>query len=194
VAGATVAALGAAGALSAGAFGSSGSTTVFLVSNQGADITPARCQTMGGCGPVVTAPVVLAAGQQYKIHVNGTISVWSNWPPGFCGHPLRARYPTPGPNAPTSDDAVFRFAIHLRPSNGVCAPLPRKTGLFQINLGSGWFSPTAVGNPTKPSRDHGDQHPYTFVVIGHGAQPRFRYVDNHPSDNSGKLKIVVSGG
>lgn len=183
-----------AGALSAAAFGSGASSTVFLISNQGPDITPAQCQAMGGCGPTVTAPLRLARGQTYLVHVTGTISVWGFWVAHPCGHPLaRPAYPIPGvPNTPTGDDAVFRFAIHLRPANGRCVRLPIKMGLFQINLGSGWFVPTAVGNPSKPSRDHGDQHPYTFMVTGQGERPRFRFVDNHPSDNDGEFKITVS--
>jgi hypothetical protein len=193
VAAAGVAAIAVAGALSAAASGSPASSTVFLISNRGVDITEPQCDAQGGCGPEVSDPMVLAAGQSYTVKVSGTVSVWNVWSDRPCGHPLKAAYPTPGRNTPTSDDAVFRFAFRTRALG--CPPLPRHMGLFQINVGSGWFTPVAVGNPTRPSGDdHGLQHPYTFIVKGIGAHVEFRFVDPHPSDNSGKFKIEVSGG
>jgi hypothetical protein len=182
----------AAGAGSAVALGAAPGTAVLLQSNRGVDMSQAECNAHGGCGPTVRAPVVLAAGQSYTIRVTGTISVWGTWS-NPCGHPEpRPEYLTPGvPVTPTGDDAVFRFANHT--TNRDCRTLPRKTGLFQINLGSGWFSPTAVGNPSSPHGNQGgEQHPYTFRVTGQGKPPQFRYVDFHPSDNDGALKIVIS--
>jgi len=181
---------GVAGVLSAGALGSTASgATVFLDSNHGPDITRAQCNAMGGCGPTVSAPVVLEAGKHYTIQVSGTISVFGYWVAHPCGHPgAHPIYPTSGPNNPTSDDAVFRFAIHSR---GPCSNLPRRTGLFQINLGQGWFSPTPAGNPSRPTRGI---HAYRFEVVGDGAAPSFRFVDYHPSDNTGAFRIVVGGG
>lgn len=189
--------LGAAGIAVAAVSAASASpppTVVYLASNAGPDITAEACAAQHGCGPMVSAPTVLRAGQSYTIRVQGTISAWSYWVAHPCGNPEpRAEFPTPGPLTPTSDDAQFRFAIHLRPI-GSCAPLPRKTTLFQINLGSGWFHPIAVGNPSRPSqrRSESDQHPYLFRVIGQGVAPSFRYVDYHPSDNNGKFKISIS--
>jgi hypothetical protein len=138
---------------------------------------------------VVTAPVVLLPGHTYSVRVTGTIAVWNFWPSKFCGHALpRPLYPTPGPNVMTSDDAVFRFAVH---SNVRCPKLPFHTGLFQINTGSGWFVPTAVGNPQQPTG--GAEHPYRFLIHGQGVAPQFRFVDYIVSDNHGSFRIVISG-
>ena len=193
-AGLATAAAGATGILSAVALAGTPATTVFLKSNEGRDTTQAACNAAHGCGPTVAAPVVLTKGQSYTIRVTGTISVWNFWASQHCGTPEPSpEFPTAGPVTPTGDDAVFRFASHVREANGHCDPLPFKPGLFQFNLGSGWYTPTALGNPTKPSGNRGeDQHPYWFRVTGLGAAPRFRFVDYHPSDNHGKFKIVIS--
>jgi hypothetical protein len=187
-------AAGASGILSAAALAGTPATTVFLRSNEGPDISQAACRAAHGCGPTVKASVLLSAHQSYTIRVTGTISVWNFWAAAHCGTPEpRPEYPTAGEITPTGDDAVFRFAIHMRDPSGRCDPVPFRSGLFQMNLGSGWFSPSALGNPRTPSRDHGDdQHPYAFRVIGQGVAPRFRFVDYHPSDNHGKFKIVIS--
>ena len=186
---ATIALLGAGAVLSAGAVGSPHSTTVFLVSNRGVNVTRAQCAAMGGCGPTVTAPVVLLSGHTYTVRVTGTIAVWNFWPSTFCGHALpRPLYPTPGPTVMTSDDAVFRFAVH---SSVHCPHFPLRTGLFQINTGSGWFVPTAVGNPQQPTG--GAEHPYKFVIRGQGVPAQFRFVDYIVSDNHGSFRIVLSG-
>jgi hypothetical protein len=190
--GSALAAVLAIGAASA-ALAASPSVTVFLQSNKGPDISRAQCAAMGGCGPTVEAPIILKAGQSYSIRVTGTVSPWSFYI-NPCGKPEpRPEYPTPGLVTQTAEDAQFLFASHLRGSAGQCHTLPFKRGMFQINLGSGWFHPIAVGNPSQPSGNVGkDQHPYTFRLIGQGVRPRFRYVDNHPSDNDGAFKIVIS--
>jgi hypothetical protein len=168
-------------------------TRVFLESNNAPDISRAMCDAMGGCGPTVEAPVTLVSGQAYSIRVTGTVSPWSFYI-NPCGKPEpRPEFPTPGLVTMTAEDAQFLFASHLRGAGGRCHPMPFKRGMFQINLGSGWFHPIAVGNPSVPSGDQGRvQHPYRFRVIGQGARPRFRYVDNHPSDNNGAFKIVIT--
>lgn len=184
---AAAAALLGTGILSAAALGSTPTTTTYLVSNHGRDISPATCNARGGCGPEATANLVLRTGQSYTIRVSGTISVWDFWSDP-CGSPLpHPQFPTPGQSTPTGDDILFRFADHVHFSGNRCEPLPRRTGLFQINLGSGWFLPTALGNPSRPTRSH----EYSFRVVGQGAQPRFRFVDYHPSDNDGKFRIVI---
>lgn len=186
---------GACGLLSAAALAGTPATTVFLKSNDGPDISQAACRAAHGCGPMLKAPVVLTANQSYTIRVTGTVSAWSFWATAHCGTPEpRPEYLTSGTTpTPTGDDAVFRFAFHMRDPSGRCDRVPYRSGLFEMNLGSGWFAPRALGNPTTPSSDHGgDQHPYTFRVTGQGVAPRFRYVDYHPSDNNGKFKIVIS--
>lgn len=189
----------AVGVVAAGApvaLASTPATTVFLASNKGPDLTPAQCRARGGCGPQVTAPVVLRAQQTYTIRVTGTVSAWSFWAPGPCGKPEpRPEFPTRGAVTPTSDDAQFRFAFHLSRTTGCGAPLPlpRKVPYFQMNLGNGWIHPTAANNPSRPSGNNlHAQHPYMFQVIGQGAKPKFRYNDNHPSDNDGQFKIVIT--
>jgi hypothetical protein len=177
------------------ALGATPQTVVFLSSNKGQNVTRAECAARHGCGPEVTTPIVLRSGHQYQIVVTGTVSVWEFWP-APCGQPEpRPEFPTLPTRiriTPTGDDAQFRFAFHIA-GRADCRPLPYKTGLFQMNLGSGWFHPIAVGNPSKPSGDHGDvQHPYTFLVSGEGSEPKFRFVDYHPSDNSGKFRIAIS--
>jgi hypothetical protein len=181
----------AAGSL---AWGSTSETVVFLASNRGQDVTPAQCVARGGCGPEVTAPVVLAARQQYVIRVSGTVAVWNIWGRESCGKPeTRPEFPTSSPTTPTSDDAQFRFAIHRLHPGGHCRSIPFTMPLFQINLGAGWFHPIAVGDPSRPSADHGgEQHPYDFRVTGAGVAPRFRFDDNHPSDNNGQFRIAIS--
>jgi hypothetical protein len=181
--------------VSSAALGATSPTVVFLASNNGKNITRAECAARRGCGPQVTAPVVLQSGHRYKIVVAGTVSVWEFWP-APCGRPEpRPEFPTSptrGFATPTGDDAQFRFAFHVA-GRGECHPLPRKSSLFQINLGSQWFHPIAVDNPTTPSGDQGGvQHPYTFVVTGAGREPKFRFVDHHPSDNTGKFRIAIS--
>lgn len=186
---AITAVLAAGAVLSAVALASPHSTTVFLVSTKGVDMTRGQCVAMGGCGPSVTAPVVLLPGHVYTVRVTGTIAVWNFWPSTFCGHALpRPLYPTPGPVVMTSDDAVFRFAVH---SSAHCPHLPWRTGLFQINTGSGWFVPTAVGNPQQPTG--GAEHPYKFLIRGQGVAPQFRFVDYIVTDNHGSFRIVISG-
>lgn len=189
---AAVAALASASALASTAIGAGGTTTVFLASNDAHDMSRAHCVAQGGCGAVVQAPVVLQAGARYEIKVSGTVSAW-NFSHYRCGHALSGpQYPTEGGSTPTTDDAQFRFAS---PGIGGCGRLPVKTGLFQIDLGDGWFHPIANGDPTRPSGDPRHvQHPYTFTVTGLGSAPKFRYVDYHPSDNSGEFKVVVVAG
>ncbi len=183
------AATGAASLLGSAAFASGHRTVVFLASNNAPDVTPEMCMASQGCGSQVTAPVTLKAGQGYAIRVTGTVSPWSYWHEP-CGKPEpRAEFPTPGAVTPTGDDAQFRFAIHLHCHRSIPFTMP----LFQINLGSGWFHPIAVGNPSKPSGNRGKvQHPYTFRVLGEGVEPQFRYVDYHPSDDNGQFKIVIT--
>jgi|ERR1700677_2527159 len=178
-------------------------TTFYLNSYEPADQTHSFCAgenmllstTPPGCGDSVTAPVVLASGQSYLLLVNGAVSAWGAWPVVHCGtaEPSSA-FPSPGrASTPAGDDAQFRFAVPL--ASG-CPALPEKTSLFQVDLGSGWFHPIAISNPSTPSKDYkklGLQHPYLFKLVGEGVAPQFRFVDYHPSDNSGEFKIVVFG-
>jgi hypothetical protein len=191
---ASVGAFAIAAAAGSVAWGSTSETVVFLASNKGHDVTPAQCIARGGCGPEVTAPVVLASGQRYLINVSGTVAVWNTWRRESCGKPeARPEFPSSGVNTPTSDDAQFRFAIHRLHLGRRCRSLPFKMPLFQMNLGKGWFHPIAVGDPSQPSSDQGSvQHPYTFEAIGAGVAPSFRFDDNHPSDNSGEFRIATS--
>lgn len=190
----SVAAFVIAAAVGSMAWGSNSDTVVYLASNKGQDITPGQCIARGGCGPEVIAPVVLTAGQPYLVRVSGTVAVWNIWRREPCGKPeARPEFPTSSQTTPTSDDAQFRFALHRLHPGSHCRSLPFKMPLFQINLGSGWFHPVAIGNPSKPSSDQGHvQHPYTFRATGGGVAPRFRFDDNHPSDNGGEFRIVIS--
>src|SRR5215475_11023752 len=116
-------------------------------------MTKAACQALGGCGPTVAARTALAAHRRYTIRVSGTVSAWNFWADTPCGKPeRRPQFPTSKTTTPTGDDAVFQFASHL-PNGADCPQLPAKTSSFQINLGDGWFHPTAAGNPSRPSRD-----------------------------------------
>jgi hypothetical protein len=179
-------------------------TTFYLNSYNPVDASGAFCSganllvttTPPGCGNSVTAPVVLASGSSYSVLVTGAVSAWGAWPFRRCGKPdPSSQFGSPGiANVPAGDDAQFRFAIPL--STGKCAHLPKKTSIFQVNLGSGWVHPVASGNPAKPSGDGDkahDQHPYTFTFTGEGIAPQFRFIDYHASDNSGQFKIVISG-
>ncbi len=187
-----MAAVAAALLFAAWGWGNRHAVVVYLVSNDAPDSSHALCNANFGCGPVVTAPITLRNGKRYLIRVSGTISVWHFWAPDPCGKPEPApEFPT-GPTTPTGDDAQFRFAINNPGPNG-CAPTPVKTNFFQINLGSGWFHPIALGDPSTPSRDrHHSQHPYYFSVTGEGVQPMFRFIDFHSSDNDGKFQIVIA--
>jgi hypothetical protein len=152
--------------------------------------------TPPGCGNEVTAPVVLEAGTSYTVNVIGAVSPWGAWPYRRCGKPEpSSEFASPGlANRPAGDDAQFRFAIPLY--LGTCPRLPEKVSFFQVDLGGGWFHPLANGDPSKPPGDNdpaGDQHPYTFAFTGEGVAPHFRYIDYHPSDNSGRFKIIISG-
>jgi hypothetical protein len=52
--------------------------------------------------------------------------------------------------------------------------------------------PIANGDPSKPSANkRTTQHPYTFSFTGEGVAPQFRFVDFHPSDNSGQFRITI---
>jgi hypothetical protein len=178
-------------------------TTFYLDSYNPVDGTPAFCSganmmattTPPGCGNAVTSPVVFNP-TPYTVVVTGAVSAWHEWPFRRCGRPdPSAEFATPGKfNEPVGDDAQFRFAKPLY--IGKCPPMPKKSSFFQVNLGSGWFHPIADGEPTKPSGDVGKppiQHPYTFTFTGQGVAPQFRFVDFHPSDNSGQFKIVATG-
>ncbi len=152
--------------------------------------------TPPGCGSEVTAPVVLASGTSYTATVTGAVSAWGSWPFNRCGKPEpSSQFASPGiSNKPAGDDAQFRFAI---PLYGIkCHFKVQKTAYFQANLGGGWFHPVAVNGPSKPSGDNKsptEQHPYTFTFVGEGVAPQFRYIDHHPSDNSGQFKIAITG-
>jgi hypothetical protein len=196
----TACAAAVVGGLAASAEGAaSASETLFLDAHQSAahDMSHAACESAGGCGPTVQASTVLDSGTTYTIKVVGAVSVWDGWQFRRCGKPE----PTPefgstGLSArPANDDAQFRFAQTVT-GNQTCPKLPKKSALFQINLGdsAGWFHPTAIDNPTKPSGDNNaanDQHPYTFSVVGDGVAPAFRFVDYHPSDNDGEFRIQI---
>jgi hypothetical protein len=152
--------------------------------------------TPPGCGSTVTVPVVLTSGTSYTTTVTGAISAWGSWPFNRCGKPEpSSQFASTGiSNRPAGDDAQFRFAI---PLYGVkCHFKVVKTAFFQANLGSGWFHPIAINEPSKPSGDNKsptEQHPYKFTFVGQGVAPQFRFVDYHPSDNSGQFKITVLG-
>jgi hypothetical protein len=151
--------------------------------------------TPPGCGTSTTAPIVFGPSP-YTVVVSGAVSAWHMWPFRRCGKPEpSSQFPSPSVTSePAGDDAQFRFAVPLYV--GKCPHLPKKSSIFQVNLGSGWFHPVADGNPSKPSGDNGKtfaQHPYTFTLVGEGVAPQFRFIDYHASDNSGRFKIVVSG-
>jgi len=188
----------------AAASSASAATTFYLNSYNSTDAASAAfCSspammitTVPGCGNSVTAPIVFETGTVYTVKVVGSVSAWGAWPSVRCGKvEPSSQFPSPGrPNNPVGDDAQFRFAKPLY--KGSCPKLPQKTQYFQVNLGSKWFHPIANGKPSKPSPDNhktgGEQDPYTFTFTGEGAAPQFRYVDYHPSDNSGQFKITVN--
>jgi hypothetical protein len=140
--------------------------------------------------------MVLSANTRYLVKVTGAVGVWGlqTWTLGKCGKPSRApEFRSPGaPSAPAASDAQFTFAS---PKFAVkCEALPIKSGTFQMKLSDrrAWFHPIAENRPRKPSTDrNGEQHPYTFIVYGENARPRFRYSDYHPSDNDGEFRIQI---
>jgi hypothetical protein len=179
-------------------------TSFYLDSYNAVDASHSFCSganlltpvTPPGCGNSVTAPVVLTGGGSYTVNVSGAVSPWGEWPFRRCGKPdPSSQFASTGiTNRPAGDDAQFRFAVPL--FTGKCVHLPKKASVFQVELGSGWFHPVANDNPSKPSNDNnkaGEQHPYTFTFVGEGIAPQFRFIDYHPSDNSGQFKIVISG-
>lgn len=152
--------------------------------------------TPPGCGSTTTVPVVLTSGTSYTATVFGAVSAWGSWPFNRCGKPEpSSQFASPAiTNRPAGDDAQFRFAIPLYGAK--CHFKVVKTAFFQANLGSGWFHPVAINEPSKPSGDNkspAEQHPYKFTFVGQGVAPQFRFVDYHPSDNSGQFKIAVTG-
>jgi hypothetical protein len=177
-------------------------TVFYLDSYNATDATQAFCSanllpnpTPPGCGNEVTAPMVFASGHTYLVLVSGAVSAWGGWPAVHCGTAEPSSYyPSSGvPNEPAGDDAQFRFAVPLATG---CPTLPKQTSLFQVDLGSGWFHPVGIAHPSKPSKDYPKlklQHPYLFTFTGEGIAPQFRFIDWHPSDNSGQFKIVVFG-
>jgi hypothetical protein len=200
----------AVGALTLAAAPAGAATTTFYLNSydpsdasiafcSGANLLPAV--TPPGCGGSVTAPVVLANGSTYTVSVVGAVSAWGSWPYRRCGKPEpSSEFASPGiANRPAGDDAQFRFAIPLYTGKCVIAPKKsklKKTTFFQVDLGSGWLHPVADGDPKKPSDDNDkadDQHPYTFTFTGQGVAPQFRFIDYHPSDNSGRFRIVITG-
>jgi hypothetical protein len=187
-----------------GASAGAATTTVYLDSYSPTDGSMAFCTganlvgptTPPGCGDSVTAPTVLTAASSYTVTVVGAVSAWGAWPYRRCGKPEpSSEFASPtATNRPAGDDAQFRFAVPLY--TGKCVKLPKKSTYFQVDLGGGWFHPIANNNPTGPSNDNdkaADQHPYTFTFIGEGVAPQFRFIDYHPSDNSGRFKIVITG-
>jgi hypothetical protein len=202
--------LGAAGVLAVGLAAAivipaqAVSTTAYLDSFSATDASsPGFCSgpkmleplTPVGCGNSVTAPLVFETGVLYTVKVVGAVSSWGAWPYKRCGKPEPSSEfgSSAITNRPAGDDAQFRFAQPLY--IGTCHfNNPKKTSFFQVNLGSGWFHPVATPSPAHPSNDGdkaGDQHPYSFTFTGQGVAPQFRYVDYHPSDNSGRFKITI---
>ncbi len=159
----------------------------------------ARLMTMvspPGCGDAVTAPTAMTSGDTYAVTVIGAVSAWGTWAYRLCGKPEpSSQFPSPGiAPRPAGDDAQFRFAKPLYV--GKCNRKPVKTSYFQVNLGSGWFHPIANGDPSKPSSDRNpgnNQRPYVFTMVGEGIAPQFRFIDYHPSDNSGMFQITIAG-
>ena len=147
-----------------------------------------------------TSELTLKSGKQYKIIVTGTWSRWgaSYWqtlPTGWstCGTPERfAQIPSlVAPFGKVSSDAETNFAkLDYQPncaSTSVNSTIGATTS-FEINLGSGFYHPSAVGGPfTTPAPGH----VYTYRVTGQGSKPQFRVVDQNTQDNYGQLAIAI---
>jgi hypothetical protein len=144
----------------------------------------------GAAGPVKGTDA-LTSGSWYVVKVQGTFSAWTNWPSRRCGvvEPAPMWRSEDVADAPAGDDAEFRFAQpNEKKSACKAADLPRRTGIFQINAGSGWGHPDPIGGvPAKPTSNH----TYSYAVQGTGSKPKFRLKDWHTGDNNGRLAITV---
>jgi hypothetical protein len=145
-----------------------------------------------GATTPISSPAALVNGQHYLISVEGTFSAWTHWPSRRCGKVEPAPvYLSPGrPDAPTGDDAEFRFA---RPAftRAQCNrhELPKSQVVFQLDTGTGWHHPIPVGGPASEPTRH---HRYVYDVVGTGVPVQFRLVDWETRDNNGRLKIAIS--
>jgi len=136
--------------------------------------------------------LVLADGQHYTVTVKGTFSAWRGWAAYRCGKVAPAPiYRSPGrPDDPTGWDAEFKFAY---PAYGkaTCdkASLPKRASVFQVNSGSGWSHPSAVGGPFgKPKKSH----TYRYDVVGQDQPLGLRIVDNETRDNNGRFRVQIA--
>ena len=133
----------------------------------------------------------LTNGKFYVAKVEGTYSAWTKWSSGRCGRVEAApEWRTPGvEDAPVGDDAVFRFAKPKIDKN-TCRDenLPRRTGVFRIDVGDGYYTPwSSVGSPPNPR----NSHTYEFVLAGQGDPATFNLRDHKTNDNNGRLRISV---
>lgn len=147
----------------------------------------------------VKGSVPIAVGQQVTVVVQGTFSAWSKgwWTsvPACNGTPEASpQFPTyslstEDPNGPAAIDAEYAFAAPAHSSYCSRSDNPPfvSSSPFEISAdGTNWLDPTPL------SSSYSVQHKYSYRLTGAGVPFEFRTSDPDPSDNYGRLHIIIS--
>jgi hypothetical protein len=158
--------------------------------------------TYAVCGPAAGPYSLrtLASGKPYLITVQGTFSVWyaSRWTEnGVCPDMPAEEAPTwDSPSLPAGNwngkvglDPDYLFA---KPQGYGCpdpytGPIP--STIVQISLEGDSPDKFFHRTPTDPS--YNPTHLYQYRVIGTGQEAFIRFADPNPSDNYGRLRVIV---
>lgn len=149
---------------------------------------------VGDGGTATATGPVLASGRTYRLHVQGTYSIWgeSMWNNGTClGTAEDApMFPSSGgSNSTVGIDAEYYFAVPN--GSALCSEeIPNQTGGLEVTVdgGADWFHPDVLGGVSVPTADH----TYDYEVVGQGVAVQFRRVDSPSSDNYGVLRITIT--
>lgn len=142
---------------------------------------------------VATRP--LAAGVQYRVVVEGTVSLWRpmHWQSVCVGTPAPApNLPTAGPTGPVGVDAEWAWSWPTDSSlcNGSARsqPLPRARRGLRIAT-----NPLSPPEKLPPPIESGmtPNHAYSYTITGTGAPALFLVDDAPIEDNYGAFRIVV---
>jgi hypothetical protein len=144
--------------------------------------------------PSASSHMVLAQGQNYRVTLSGTYSLWvrAQWTDaGVCirgNFEVAPLFPSAGKeNGPVGADAYARFA---RPFYGPCATTfePGET-ISQIQLSTDGGATFALAVPI--SAQYRPDHTYVYEVKGHGYPLAIRLDDGVLQDNYGQILVLI---
>ena len=140
----------------------------------------------------ITSKMVLKRGETYRVTMQGTYSMWSN----FAAPGKRSGKPEPTPMFPSAKgtntvvglDPEFYFAWPMGSSfDTSMEPAPRRSALIEVSLDGGktWKHPSS----TEPY--NAAEHKYTYELTGEDNPLQVRNIDKPVGDNYGRVQIVV---